>query len=164
MQEIIRFMKFYMNVSAKNKADAQTDRAPCNKINISHILLQNIANTNESSLLRSLQYSIRIRAYSFVLWWLCLSHIYPSTVKWSLSSSFRNLFFQDRLDTDSNGDGVVDCKPRDTDGDGIPDHLDPDDDNDGIPDYLDPDSMAFLLYKNTKAMDAVPGILESVFP
>ena len=65
--------------------------------------------------------------------------------------------FVDRLDTDSNGDGVVDCKPRDTDGDGIPDHLDPDDDNDGIPDYLDPDSMAFLLYKNTKSMDAIPG-------
>lgn len=56
---------------------------------------------------------------------------------------------------------MVDCKPRDTDGDGIPDHLDPDDDNDGIPDYLDPDSMAFLLYKNTKAMDAIPGIFWS---
>ena len=60
-------------------------------------------------------------------------------------------------DPDSNGDGIIDCRPRDSDGDGIPDHLDPDDDNDGIPDYLDPDSMAFLLYKKTQQMDALPG-------
>lgn len=63
----------------------------------------------------------------------------------------------DRFDEDSNGDGVIDCKPRDSDGDGIPDHLDDDDDNDGIPDHQDPDSMSFLLYKHKQFLEALPG-------